>query len=156
MQTPEPSAALRPHFPRGVSVIDSDCEFRPCYRFGFDKGSFTPGVGYTSYHAKAQPVCMTRHLNGCPHIGVHLRCGACRATLAEVLDGEERDKPDVCPECGSNDLYWLADMLPEPLPCCDAPDVPKPREGKPLPLRQKCRSCGSTLTGKRLEATRGT
>ena len=31
---------------RSVDVIDQDCEFRPCFALGFDKGSFTQGVGY--------------------------------------------------------------------------------------------------------------
>jgi hypothetical protein len=134
---------------RLIDVIDADCEFRPCFRFGIDKGSFTPGVGYTRYHEKERHVCFNRHLNGCPHVGVHLKCGNCYQVLGLVMEGEERTKPDVCPACGSDDLYWLADVLAEPQPCCNNPVVPKPRNGS-RPYRQTCKSCGAKLTGTRL------
>ena len=81
-------------------------------------------------------------------------CGECHKELALVMDGEERTKPDACPECGSADLYWLADVLAEPKPCCDAPRVAKTRAGRPLPYKQRCQSCGATLTGKRLDYAR--
>lgn len=42
------------------------CLFRACYSPGEDKGNFTPGRGYTSYHAEPRPVCMTRMCHGCP------------------------------------------------------------------------------------------
>lgn len=135
---------------RQVDVIDADCEFRPCFRFGFDKGPFTPGVGYTSYYPKEREVCMTRHLNGCPHIGAHVVCGECRATLGVALGDERPDLPESCSKCGATDLYWFADVLPEPEPCCDDPRVaPNPRA-----YWQRCRSCGTTLRGTRLEIVR--
>jgi hypothetical protein len=55
-----------------VDVRDSKCRDRKCFRLGFDKGHFSQGRGYTSYHRDAKgrrvehPVCMTRHLHGCP------------------------------------------------------------------------------------------
>ncbi len=64
-----------------VDVARRDCGSRACFVLGFDKGSFTPGVGYTSYYAKERPVCMTRHLRGCPHASV---CPKCRTA---ELDG---------------------------------------------------------------------
>lgn len=137
-----------------VDVVDADCAARPCFMLGFDKGTFVRGRGYTNYHAKQRAVCWTRHLNGCPHVGVHLKCGSCHKKLGLVMEGEERVRPDVCPECGSDDLYWLADVLPSVLPCCDAPLVPKSRK-QPPPWRQKCKSCGTNLTGKRLALVRG-
>lgn len=51
---------------RDADVLDKLCAWRPCLQIGEDKGSFTPGVGYTSYHDKPRLVCMTRHCNGCP------------------------------------------------------------------------------------------
>lgn len=81
---------------RLVEVLDKDCKNRPCFRLGFDKGSFTPGRGYTSYHKDAKgrtveyPVCFTRHLRGCPTNSV---CPLCR--MASVRD------PGAT--CGS---YW--------------------------------------------------
>lgn len=66
---------------RKVDVAGKDCATRPCFTFGFDKGSFTPGRGYTSYHTDAKgrlvekPVCMTRHVHGCP---INSVCSTCR------------------------------------------------------------------------------
>jgi DNA-directed RNA polymerase subunit RPC12/RpoP len=135
---------------RLVDVVDGDCAFRPCFVLGFDKGPFTPGVGYTSYYpGGARAVCWNRHMNGCPHIGAHLKCGDCHQTLGDVvLNDDEREKPDACPECGGTDLYWLADVLPEPELCCGNVDLAKPR-GRPY--SQRCRSCGTKLSGRRLE-----
>ena len=48
---------------------DEYCPYRKCYAPGFDKGSFTPGRGYTSYHKVPQPCCMTRLTRGCPSEG---------------------------------------------------------------------------------------
>lgn len=78
---------------RRVDVARSDCGTRECFRLGFDKGSYTPGRGYTSYHTDAKgrrvekPVCMTRHLHGCPMNSV---CSACR-TVSVKAPGERCD-----------------------------------------------------------------
>lgn len=133
-----------------VDVIDADCEFRPCFTFGFDKGPFTQGVGYTRPETPQQPVCNTRHLHGCPHVGAHIKCGNCQAILGLVMEGEERELPPRCPQCSSTDLYWLSDVLEEPRPCCSTPSVAR----NPKAYSQRCRSCGSTLRGKRLELAR--
>ncbi len=45
---------------------DQWCRWRWCLHPGEDKGTFAPGRGYTSYHKTPRPVCMTRHLHGCP------------------------------------------------------------------------------------------
>lgn len=72
---------------RFVDVRDKACKTRPCFSLGFDKGSFTLGVGYTSYHRDARgqrverPVCMTRMARGCP---VNSVCPKCH--LATVLN----------------------------------------------------------------------
>lgn len=60
-----------------VDVARSDCAGRECFRLGFDKGTFVQGRGYTSYHKKERPVCMTRHLHGCP---INSVCSECRTT----------------------------------------------------------------------------
>ena len=49
---------------------DEYCPYRKCYAPGFDKGSFTPGRGYTSYHKVPRPCCMTRLTKGCPSYGI--------------------------------------------------------------------------------------
>lgn len=138
---------------RVVAVVDEDCEHRPCFSLGFDKGSFVQGRGYTSYHRDgARPVCWTRHLSGCPHVGVHLTCGGCHDQPLLVTGGDPRPvmPSEPCHNCGKHDWYWLADVLPEPSPCCSNPDVPN----NPTAYRQKCRSCGQTLRGRRLEIAR--
>jgi hypothetical protein len=72
---------------RNVDVLDSDCAKRSCFQLGFDKGTFSPGRGYTSYHQDSRgrriekPVCMTRHLRGCP---INSMCSTCR--LCSVLE----------------------------------------------------------------------
>lgn len=66
---------------RKVDVRDAKCVDRNCFVFGFDKGSFSQGRGYTRYHTDAKgrrvekPVCQTRHLHGCP---THSVCAVCR------------------------------------------------------------------------------
>ena len=112
---------------RVVEVVDEDCPFRSCYHLGFDKGSFTPGVGYTRYHSDGdRPVCWTRHMSGCPH--------------REPEDGVEKLYDDGC----------ILVALRDPEPCCDNPDVPDRRA-----YTQTCRSCGARLRGRRLEIARG-
>ena len=49
-----------------VDTLDGLCQYRECYQVGTDHGTFTQGVGYTSYHEHARTVCMERHLRGCP------------------------------------------------------------------------------------------
>lgn len=49
-----------------VDVCDVHCLHRSCLHIHYDKGSFTPGVGYTSYNKNPPLVCNTRHLYGCP------------------------------------------------------------------------------------------
>lgn len=76
---------------RMVDVKDLGCAKRECFALGFDKGSFTPGVGYTAYHVDSKgrrvehPVCMTRHLRGCP---VNSVCERCRLCSVEPPGGE--------------------------------------------------------------------
>lgn len=77
-----------------VDVVDKDCPKRSCYRLGFDKGSYTPGRGYTSYHKDSKgknieyPVCMTRHLNGCPCNSI---CPICRI-ISVKSSGDKCDR----------------------------------------------------------------
>lgn len=66
---------------RQVDVSRRDCGKRPCFFLGFDRGSYTPGLGY-SYYAdrKEYAVCWTRHLNGCPMNSI---CPKCRLLSVE-------------------------------------------------------------------------
>ncbi len=67
-----------------VDVLDRLCKDRPCLQVGQDKGAYTPGVGYTNYHAKPRLVCWTRFIDGCPTPSV---CPVCR-TLSVLAPGE--------------------------------------------------------------------
>lgn len=139
---------------RNVDVVDLDCPHRPCYVFGFDKGPYTAGVGYTRPDTPWLPVCLQRHLHGCPSGGVKLQCWACHRYEGPVVmgDDERPPLPSACPVCWEvGELYWLS-VPPDPKPCCAAPSVAKPR--KPHVYRQRCRGCGSWLTGKQLEIAR--
>lgn len=42
------------------------CRFRSCYNKYENKGSFSVGRGYTSYHEDFRPACGTRLNHGCP------------------------------------------------------------------------------------------
>ena len=77
-----------------VDVVDAKCFDRPCYRLGFDKGSFVQGRGYTKYHRDAKgktveyPVCYTRYLHGCPtNSGCPLCHSASVSQPGEPCDG---------------------------------------------------------------------
>jgi hypothetical protein len=78
-----------------VDVLEAACATRECFSLGFDKGSFTPGRGYTSYHRDAKgktiekPVCGTRHYRGCPSNSV---CSVCRTASVEPPGGPCRFK----------------------------------------------------------------
>lgn len=134
---------------RDVDVLNNACEYRPCFWLGFDKGSFTQGVGYTSYHRGGpRAVCMTRHLHGCPHVGFHVVCGDCHAVVGGPYATDDHVVLRRC-ECGSTDTYKLLDVLPDPTPCCDNIDLADTR-GRVV-YRQRCRSCGTWLRGLRLE-----
>ena len=52
-----------------VDVRVEECPKLNCYQLGQDKGTYSPGRGYTSYYKKPKWVCMTRHLHGCPETG---------------------------------------------------------------------------------------
>lgn len=71
-----------------VEVLDADCRTRSCFLLGQDKGTFVPGRGYTSYHAKPEWVCLQRMLRGCPSAGA---CQNCRMSFVEGVK--------VCSHC---------------------------------------------------------
>lgn len=72
---------------RNVEVLDRECRNRSCFSLGFDKGSYSPGRGYTSYHRDAKgrtvekAVCGTRHHRGCP---VNSVCPTCRLATVKM------------------------------------------------------------------------
>lgn len=133
-----------------VDVVNADCEFRPCFRFGFDKGPFEPGRGYTSHYDKPRPVCLERHLYGCPHRWdvVDICCDNCGSKLGSAVP-REHPVEQPCPSCGDTGIYFRAVLL-APVPCCAEPRV----ANRPHAYRQRCQSCGKWLTGVRLAGAR--
>ena len=88
-----------------VDTRDALCQYRPCYQVGMDHGTFTQGVGYTSYHEHSREVCMERHLRGCPveipePISERARC--CHAPRVRPVTG----KLPVTQRC-LNCFKWL-------------------------------------------------
>jgi len=65
---------------RKVDVKDAFCKTRTCFVLGLDKGVYTPGRGYTQYHAQPRWVCQRRMLSGCPTVAC---CAFCRTSLVE-------------------------------------------------------------------------
>lgn len=129
---------------RSADVIDADCEFRPCFTYGLDRGPYVQGRGYTNPRGHVtRPVCNTRHLRGCPHrTDVFERaCDGC---------GGPREPGVVpCPRCGAYKTYSRGVLL-APRPCCDAPRV----RNAPGTYTQICQNCGTRLRGGRLEVAR--
>lgn len=74
---------------KSVDVSEKGCPRLQCFYLFADKGSFTPGRGYTSYYKKTKWVCGTRHLHGCPRIGICLNC-------RRVVTPSRKDQPCSC------------------------------------------------------------
>ena len=53
-------------FDRLPPECDSLCKYRKCLHKGYDKGSFSPGVGYGEYREEPIYCCLTRLDSGCP------------------------------------------------------------------------------------------
>lgn len=55
-------------YSREILAPEADilCKWRECYIPGQNKGTYSQGRGYTSYHDKPRPVCVTRMCHGCP------------------------------------------------------------------------------------------
>ena len=80
---------------KSVDVCERACAKLPCLWLFENKGSFTPGVGYTAYFAKPKWVCGTRHLRGCP---TTCACLDCHRAIAPC------HPQDKCRDCGSTNL----------------------------------------------------
>lgn len=72
---------------------DPLCRYRSCYHPDTNKGSFSQGRGYTSYHTDFKPVCGTRQYHGCNTTTIAVR-GA-RPELTQLLEEVLKMKPDV-------------------------------------------------------------
>lgn len=99
---------------RDASVLDSMCCARRCLHIGEDKGAFTPGRGYTSYHKNPRLVCMSRHVRGCPHPlpepdPEEVRC--CR--IPKFPKPRGRPSKQRCKSCGTWAAGWQLEMCRE-------------------------------------------
>lgn len=102
-------------FPDRYSVACVDrktCPLRPCMRPGQDKGSFSIGRGYTSYHAEPKPVCATRHHHGCPHPLPEPDPEVVRCCYRPTYYNARADRKAVpCDVCGATVPGWVAKLL---------------------------------------------
>lgn len=93
-----------------------DCPFRECMWPGEDKGSYTVGRGYTSYHDVPIPVCMTRHTEGCPTPLPEPDTELARCCHRPAyLVGRAVKGMKTCATCGKETPTWagkLLNMLP--------------------------------------------
>jgi hypothetical protein len=80
-----------------VYVAGSRCVNLDCFQMMSDKGTFVQGRGYTSYHSKERWVCGTRHLHGCPVVGVCTECSICIAPYESPLEN------GLCERCKKAD-----------------------------------------------------
>lgn len=67
---------------QNVDVVDKNCKTRECLQIGMDHGPYVQGRGYTmGSKYKSKPVCLRRHLHGCP---VNSVCPLCRSASIEA------------------------------------------------------------------------
>jgi hypothetical protein len=81
-------------------------------RAGEDKGTFVQGRGYTSYHKVPKPVCMTRHLHGCPIDMPEPDPEVARCCFRPDYGTiRSRTKVKACSTCGEEAPGWAAKVL---------------------------------------------
>ena len=73
---------------------------------GENKGTFAVGRGYTSYFEVPIPMCMTRHLHGCPTEGFEVRANGDRYGKLFEPDTENARCCGRPAYQGSNRLMW--------------------------------------------------
>lgn len=99
-------------YPTKFTVNCSDprlCWMRECMNPGEDKGSYTPGRGYTSYYKNPRPECMRRLLHGCPYPQPEPDPENARCCYAPTYKG--RGKMRTCETCGAQAPPWAAKVL---------------------------------------------
>jgi len=102
-------------YPTRYTAVSCDhhCWSRACMRPGEDKGSFQQGRGYTTYHGRPKPVCLTRHLHGCPDIIPEPNPEVARCCYRP--DYRKRGDAPVrwrtCAICGSHAPQWAYPAL---------------------------------------------
>lgn len=129
-------------YPTRFTVACSDprqCWARECLWVGEDKGSYTPGRGYTSYHDKPHPVCTKRHLHGCPFPQPEPDPENARCCYRPTFKNVRRDRKAIpCETCGVTAPGWAAKVLRD-LPTL--PGVPCRHEGQTTTIIIGWREC---------------
>lgn len=135
-----------PTYPDRYSVdcLEDVCAFRGCMSPGHNKGTFSPGRGYTSYHSQPKPVCLTRHLRGCPHpLPVpdveRVRC----CSRPKYPAG--RRKQATCTTCGATRPGWVGKLLNK-LPTIDPAPGDLPVDPAPVDTQEDARYVMDELT----------
>jgi len=98
-----------------VECLDRWCWARKCMWPGQDKGTFSPGRGYTSYHKHPRAVCSRQHLHGCPSPKPEPDPEQGRCCFAPEFKGRGRIRNKVryktCQTCGAEVPVWVASEL---------------------------------------------
>lgn len=96
---------------RKVDVYDALCAGRPCLHVAEDKGSFTPGRGYTHYDNNPRLVCWTRHVRGCPNPQPEIDPKRLRCCISPRFAPGETKHSKRCRTCGKYAPLWIAKAL---------------------------------------------
>ena len=91
-----------------VEVLDGLCPLRECYHRGEDKGSFSQGRGYTSYHRDGpRIVCGRRQYHGCPFPLPAAKC--CDTPDLPAISGKRPQSRRRCRACQK----WMPTTIEE-------------------------------------------
>jgi len=126
-----------------VQCLDGDCWRRPCMMPGLDKGPFVQGRGYVGYHQQPVPVCLARHVRGCPHPLPQPDTETARCCYHPAYQIDRRRKRVSCVVCGNVAPREAAEELNR-LPVL--PGVPCRHERKHATVLvgwTRCDGCGS-------------
>ena len=94
-----------------VDVLDADCAWRSCLHVAPDKGSYTVGRGYTSYHANPKLVCMHRHSHGCPQPIPPPDAKRVRCCDAPSFRANPTARKQPCRSCGKRSSRRRIDVM---------------------------------------------
>ena len=86
------------------------CWMRQCLRLGFDKGPFVQGRGYVG-HRDPTPVCLTRHIAGCPQPLPEPDPENARCCYRPAYHVDGRRRTATCATCGETVPVFAARLL---------------------------------------------
>ena len=74
---------------------DKLCRFRKCYHKSENKGSFSVGRGYTSYHEKFYPSCGVRMCHGCPDRDGNVDLNKAFQWIHDMITGKKKEREEA-------------------------------------------------------------